>query len=299
MSQKKDLPKWTNFVVGGLSGMGATCVVQPIDLIKTRMQLSGSGGSAVKHKNMFEAFIHVARTEHVSKLYKGLSAALLRQATYTTTRLGVFNGLMDRFKEPDGTPMSFWKRAMIGMTAGGVGAMVGNPAEVALIRMTADGHLPPEQRRNYRHAGSALVEMSRKEGILSLWRGSTPTVMRAMVLNMAQLASYSQAKSTLQSSINMSDGLGLQFTASMISGFISTAVSLPVDLIKTRVQMEAGEPGMKAIQSVVSSVVKTEGVLSFWKGFLPYYLRLGPHTVITFIIMERLNNMFHNQFNKS
>lgn len=39
----------------------------------------------------------------------------------------------------DGKPPNFIKKALIGVTAGGIGAFVGTPAEVALIRMTADG----------------------------------------------------------------------------------------------------------------------------------------------------------------
>lgn len=58
----------------------------------------------------------------------------------------------------------------MGMTAGGradavfcvfivagVGAVVGNPAEVALVRMTSDGRLPAAERRNYSNAFSAVV----------------------------------------------------------------------------------------------------------------------------------------------
>lgn len=37
---------------------------------------------------------------------------------------------------------SFIAKFFMGMTAGAVGAFVGTPAEVALIRMTADGRLP-------------------------------------------------------------------------------------------------------------------------------------------------------------
>lgn len=37
---------------------------------------------------------------------------------------------------------SFIVKALLGMAAGCVGAFVGTPAEVALIRMTADGRLP-------------------------------------------------------------------------------------------------------------------------------------------------------------
>ena len=34
------------------------------------------------------------------------------------------------------------------------------------------------------------------------------------------------------------------------------------------------------------------GVLSLWKGFFPYYTRLGPHTVITFIVLEQMNGWY-------
>lgn len=45
------IPKALQFVFGGVSGMAATFVVQPVDLIKTRMQLSAlPGGTGV---NMF------------------------------------------------------------------------------------------------------------------------------------------------------------------------------------------------------------------------------------------------------
>jgi len=69
--------------------------------------------------------------------------------------------------------------------------------QVALIRMTADGRLPEAERRNYKHVGNALMRMAREEGILTLWRGAIPTMGRAMVVNAAQLASYSQAKKSL------------------------------------------------------------------------------------------------------
>ena len=35
-------------------------------------------------------------------------------------------------------------------------------------------------------------------------------------------------------------------------------------------------------------VIKNEGFFSLWKGFTPYYFRLGPHTVLTFIFLEQV-----------
>ena len=67
-----------------------------------------------------------------------LSAGLLRQATYTTTRLGVYNILFEKFSSKD-IPPSFAVKAGIGMVSGIVGSFIGTPTEVALIRMTSDG----------------------------------------------------------------------------------------------------------------------------------------------------------------
>lgn len=88
-------------------------------------------------------------------------------------------------------------KAALGMAAGMAGAFVGTPAEVALIRMTADGRLPLAERRNYKNVIEALMRITKEEGILTLWRGAIPTMGRAMVVNAAQLASYSQAKQFL------------------------------------------------------------------------------------------------------
>lgn len=43
------------------------------------------------------------------------------------------------FSSGDGKPPGFLMKAVIGMTAGAVGAFVGTPAEISLIRMTSDG----------------------------------------------------------------------------------------------------------------------------------------------------------------
>ena len=119
-------------------------------------------------------------------------------------------------------------------TAGGVAAIIGNPSEIVLIRMTADGRLPIAERRNYRGVFNALFRITREEGLLTLWRGCMPTVGRAMVVNCAQLASYSQFKVFLLNTGSFHEGIWLHFVASMFSGLITTASSLPVDIAKTR-----------------------------------------------------------------
>ncbi|GBF98596.1 mitochondrial substrate carrier protein [Raphidocelis subcapitata] len=77
------------FVNGGLSGMAATCIIQPIDMVKVRIQLGAKGSPLGVAKD-------IIAKDGFGSLYKGLNAGLLRQATYTTTRLGVFQVITDK-----------------------------------------------------------------------------------------------------------------------------------------------------------------------------------------------------------
>lgn len=41
-------------------------------------------------------------------------------------------------------------------------------------------------------------------------------------------------------------------------------------------------------QDVIVRVVRNEGVFALWKGFTPCYMRIGPHTILTFLFLEQL-----------
>lgn len=289
---EKTVPNYIKFAFGGTAGMAATCVVQPLDLIKNRMQLSGVGGT--ERLTSVTVIKSVIKNEGFSGLYVGLSAGLFRQASYTTVRMGVYTSLFEKFSA-DGKPPGFAMKALMGMAAGAVGAFIGTPAEISLIRMTSDGRLPAGERRNYKNVFDALIRITREEGLLTLWRGCIPTIGRAMVVNAAQLASYSQAKQALLSTSYFNDNIMCHFVASMISGLVTTAASMPVDIAKTRIQnMKTvnGLPEYKGAGDVLKKVIMREGFFALWKGFTPYYARLGPHTVLTFIILEQMNKSY-------
>ncbi|KAA0194218.1 Mitochondrial 2-oxoglutarate/malate carrier protein [Fasciolopsis buskii] len=129
------------FILGGCAGMSATVCVQPLDLVKNRMQMSGVGASASGYRNSFHALSSIIASEGFFAVYSGLSAGLLRQATYSTCRLGIYTSLFEHFSGPDGQMPNFLTKLGIAMTSGIIGSFVGTPSEVCLIRMTSDGRL--------------------------------------------------------------------------------------------------------------------------------------------------------------
>lgn len=282
------------FLNGGAAGMVATTCIQPIDMIKVRLQLAGEGVKTGPRPTPITVTRDIIAAGKVMDLYTGLSAGLLRQAVYTTARLGFFDTFMKtlstRAEEQD-TKIGFKERAAAGLTAGGIAAFVGNPADLALIRMQSDGLKPKAERANYKGVGDALMRISKSEGIARLWAGSVPTITRAMALNFGQLAFFSEAKSRLKET---SLGPRTQtLTASAIAGFFASFFSLPFDFVKTRLQKQQRGPDgklpYKGFFDCFQKVIREEGPLRFYRGFSTYYVRIAPHAMVTLIVADYLN----------
>ena len=270
------------FINGGLAGMTATTVIQPVDMVKVRLQLAGEGAKTGPKPTPIGVLKDIVAAGKVTDLYTGLSAGLLRQAVYTTARLGFFDTFMKRLAvraKENGTSVGFKERAGAGLAAGGLAAVVGNPADLALIRMQSDGMKPLAQRANYTSVIDALTRISKNEGILRLWAGAYPTVVRAMALNIGQLAFFSEAKSRLKNTSLSSRTQTL--TASAVAGFFASFLSLPFDFMKTRLQKQTrgvdGTLPYKGMFDCARKVVKEEGLLRFYRGFGTYYVRIAPH----------------------
>lgn len=199
---------------------------------------------------------NVAAAEGITGMYKGLSAGLFRQVTYTTARLGMF-GMLKDILSPDGAPLPFYEKALVGMTAGAVGAVVGNPAEVALIRMTADGRLPRAEQRGYTSVFNARGRVTREEGSITLWRGTLPTVGRALELNVAQLVTYDQAKEFIVGTEIVADNMGAYMLASAVGAITATTASIPLDSAKTRVQNMRIVNGVPEYKGMLDALRKT------------------------------------------
>lgn len=86
MANKKQT---TPFYFGGMASCTAAIIVHPLDLTKVRLQ-NAKGNQNV---GMLGTVKNIIRTEGPLKLYAGLSASILRQATYSTARLGGYEKL--------------------------------------------------------------------------------------------------------------------------------------------------------------------------------------------------------------
>lgn len=273
------------FVNGGVSGMFATACIQPTDMIKVRIQMANQGNSAAVAPSPLTVVRDVLARGKFFDFYTGLSAAMLRQALYATARLGLFETFHSRLQKranEQRRQVIFAERAVAAMMAGGLAALVGNPADLALVRMQSQKFLPKGRETRYSGVLSTLSHITRTEGVLGLWTGAKPTVIRAMFMNLGQLAFFSESKVQIKRyAPHTPDTLQL-LGASSIAAFFGAVLSLPFDFVKTRLQQQSpdlnGQLPYRGMLHCMREVARKEGWLRFYRGFGTFCLRVAPQT---------------------
>ncbi|EDW49667.1 mitochondrial dicarboxylate carrier [Drosophila sechellia] len=263
---------------GGLASSMAAMVTHPIDLIKVLIQ------TQAEKLSVFQTTRKIVKEQGPMAMYNGISASMLRQYTYTLARFGIYSvgsGAMDT--------STMTGKTCLAAIAGGIGGFVGAPADLINVRLQNDVKLPPEKRRNYKHAIDGLVRITRDEGWKNLFNGASMIALRGAFMTVGQIAFYEQSKSQMIK-LGMPENMGTYILASMISSVVATTLTQPIDVVKTR-RMN-GAPGEYSGLGDVFVKTSKEGPLAFFKGYVPSLSRLLPHTVLLFLGLEYLRTHF-------
>lgn len=110
---------------GGLAASGACIISNPIEVVKTRLQLQGELQSrAVQQTKVFrnpiQAFYLISKTEGIKGIQKGLVPAVAYQFTMNGFRLGLFYPIRSLLEPYLTNPVV--SRAVAGALSGAIGA---------------------------------------------------------------------------------------------------------------------------------------------------------------------------------
>ena len=81
-----------------------------------------------------------------------------------------------------------------------------------------------------------------------------------------------------------------------MAGFVCATTTSPVDLVKARYMNQKFDVFGKgalynSMWDCLSKTIANEGFRGLYKGWLPNWLRIGPHTIITFVVLEQLRRI--------
>jgi len=268
----------------------AACItvtgIHPIDVVKTRLQVSGTAGARdYKALGVFGTCGVVLKEEGVSAFWKGIGAAWMREASYTSLRLGLYGPIKHAMGVTSKSHFVF--KFAAGSLAGALGSIVGNPFDVLKTRMMAT------EGKEAAGLGKTASELFASQGIAGFYRGLEANVMRAMVLNGTKMACYDQIKGYIVASGLVPKGLITQFLAAFSAGFFMATTVTPFDMIRTRLMNQPPDAKIyKGFIDCMFKIIAAQGPGGLYAGFFPIWARFAPTTTLQLVIFEQLKPIF-------
>ncbi|XP_073277138.1 mitochondrial succinate-fumarate transporter 1-like [Primulina huaijiensis] len=285
-------------VSGSLGGIVEASCLQPIDVIKTRLQLDRSAS----YRGIIHCGTTITRNEGLRALWKGLTPFATHLTLKYALRMGSNAVLQSAFKDSKTGNLSHHGRMVAGFGAGVLEALViVTPFEVVKIRLQQQRGLSPELLK-YKGPVNCAQMIIREEGFLGLWAGATPTIIR----NGTNQAAMFTAKNAFDGILwrkHDGDGKVLLPWQSMISGFLAgTAGPVctgPFDVVKTRLMAQnrsGGELKYKGLFHAIKTIYAEEGLRALWRGLLPRLMRIPPGQAIVWAVADQVTGIYEKRY---
>ena len=277
-------------LAGGIGCGVSGFITNPMDVIKIKNQQYGGE----KFGRFSGTAVFIWQEQGVRGFFKGAAASVLREMTYSSLRMGLYEPIKESMvyltsvsSDHSNSPVIKWSSAFL---SGAIGAALFNPIDLVKVRFQSQ---LPGAAKPYQSLPHAFQSIYVKEGGLAgLYNGTAPTVVRAAFLTCAQLGSYDIIKNNLlvQSFGMGHEDISTHFAAALIASVVTTTAANPADVVKTRVMNEAGTSSMSSYNHALA-IYNNYGVGGFMKGWTASYLRIGPHTIISFLLIEKVRQL--------
>lgn len=171
-------------LAGGGAGLCQIIVTTPMELLKIQGQDAGRTASMtpndgnMKHQNAFKIAAELIKTKGIAGLYKGISATMLRDVSFSVIYFPLFAhlstlgmSLQNKSNTSSQNDNSvFWVNFVAGCIAAGSAAVAVNPADVVKTRLQVINTASSGER--YTGMRHAFIDIYRKEGPKAFLKGA-------------------------------------------------------------------------------------------------------------------------------
>ncbi|XP_057311165.1 mitochondrial glycine transporter B-like isoform X1 [Hydractinia symbiolongicarpus] len=268
-----------SFLAGSLSGTLSCVLFQPLDLLKTRLQMA-SPISVLQKKssqsNMISIVYNVIRTEKVPGLWRGVIPSLYR----TVPGVGMYFSTLNFLKSFFSHETTFYENLALGFTSRAFVGAILLPVTVIKSRFESG-------QFNYTSVPQALRLIWRVEGLSGLYSGFSATIARDAPFSGLYLMFYSQGKKIASQGFIDEPGVKTHFLCGVVAGLLASVVSHPADVIKTQMQLY---PSRYQNTIHCAKIIHAEhGTIGFLRGMVPRCLRRTLISALSWTVFEELS----------
>ncbi|KAM8719968.1 hypothetical protein ACLKA7_006084 [Drosophila subpalustris] len=256
-----------------------------------------------------DAFIKISRSEGIGSLWSGLSPTLISALPSTIIYFVAYEQLRARFidlhykylapveRSPYSRDIPMLVPMLAGVTARIMAVTLVSPVELIRTKMQS-------QKMTNAEMFSSVRQVVQSQGILGLWRGLPPTILRDVPFSGIYWTCYEY----LKSSFNVVEPtFGFSFVAGAISGSVAATITTPFDVIKTHEQIEFGEkfifadnppkgvnPPTRSMADRLSSIYRLNGISGIFSGVGPRLFKVAPACAIMIATFEYSKAFFYH-----
>mmetsp|Transcript_30992 Transcript_30992/g.100131 ORF Transcript_30992/g.100131 Transcript_30992/m.100131 type:complete len:344 (+) Transcript_30992:1972-3003(+) len=312
-----------NFAASAAGPAIACIVTNPADVARTRLALDAAlaPSSSKTYSGALDCIRSTWRAEGIVGVQRGLGFAVVREASKNGFRIGLYEPLLSRLT--GGRRQTTWsERLLAGGTSGGVAAIVCNPLDrlKTLLQLagqpgTTPNGTPPasaaatESARGTRGWASASVQARRmlhpprtlseivreilaREGLRGFWRGASVNVLRSVVGTAVQLSTNSRLQE-LVATARMPQSAASDAVCALSSSVLLVLTISPTDVIRARLYSQPlGNDGVGLLYRgplhCARRIVQAEGPAGLFKGVVASWLRVGPHTTLSLVLVSAI-----------
>uniref|UniRef100_A0A0D3FNQ7 Uncharacterized protein n=2 Tax=Oryza TaxID=4527 RepID=A0A0D3FNQ7_9ORYZ len=263
---------WENAAAGAAAGFATVATLHPLDVVRTRFQVSGGRGcyDLPPYRNTAHAVYTIARSEGLRGLYAGFYPAVLG----STLNKDTYKGKM--ISSVQFTILSQLQKQVCLFT---------NP--IWLVKTRLQLQTPSHHTSRYSGFSDALRTILKEEGWLALYRGIGPGLL-LVTHGAIQFTAYEELRKALifaKSRQTRTDNRSCDDSLNSIDYAALGAGS------KQRPGSD-GTPKYKDSWHVVKETARHEGVRGFYRGITSNLLKNLPAASLTFVVYENVIKLF-------
>ncbi|KAL1923836.1 uncharacterized protein VTP21DRAFT_8816 [Calcarisporiella thermophila] len=298
MTEKKKVDPAVHLFAGATSGLAACVILQPLDLLKTRLQqqrqqhlaflreaaANGTKGITPYNSTLYTTVQSIIKNESALGLWRGTIPTIVRNVPGSSLYFFTLNEIRQFFLQhrPSGT-LSNRENLVAGATARALVGFLLMPITIVKVRYESNFY-------NYRNIYDALTSIVRQEGIKGLFAGYGATAMRDAPFAGIYVLFYEAMKRHLSSyastrSIDVAPA-AVHMSSGVIAGISATLITHPFDMLKTRMQLRP-QVYTNTWKSA-AKVYREEGFIGFFDGLSMRLLRKTLNSSIAWTVYEEI-----------
>lgn len=297
-------PPYAPFVSAGVAATLELVIMQPLDVVKTRMHLQGIGvQTGDNFGGTLGAIQGIRAQEGLRGLWRGFVPGLCVVIPRRGFKFMFYDAFISLLWRGERSKAPFGQSLVAGGLAGASEAVIITPVECVKIAMQSE---KASQGSTATGMVAFATSMLRHGGLRSVYCGLGATVAKHTAHSCFYFAAFHEAKKLAPKATAGSklQQIGVSLCSGFIAGVAAATANNPFDVVKTRQQVGAASvlshhaaaqefSGLqRSLWSWASHLMRTEGPAAFYKGYVAKVARLGPGSAIIFCVYEQIISLF-------